>query len=224
MTADQLAKISALAAPMLQAVSISVTAIFAIVGLNAWRRQLVGKRRIEIAEQTLLAAYKMRDAFTYFRSVGAFTGEGRSRPDRDDEPEAIRSQGDAYFVPIERIKATSDAFAEFSKAALMCEVYFGTATAKPFHDVLRMRNRVVISARMLLTMTQQKRNDAKNRDRWEADIWEGSHPEIRDEIAETVSVAIQTIEAMCRPLLAGKRSNWWFRPRRSPIDAPKGVG
>ena len=36
---------------ILQAVSIAVTAVFAIIGLNAWRRQLIGRRRFEVAEQ-----------------------------------------------------------------------------------------------------------------------------------------------------------------------------
>jgi hypothetical protein len=43
------------AATVLQAISVAVAAFFAILGLNAWRRQLIGKRKVEIAEEALLA-------------------------------------------------------------------------------------------------------------------------------------------------------------------------
>ncbi len=48
-----------IAPPLIQAVSVAVTAVFAVIGLRAWRRQLLGRRKIEIAEGTLLAAYKI---------------------------------------------------------------------------------------------------------------------------------------------------------------------
>src|SRR5206468_9776871 len=103
----------------LQATSIAVTAGFAIAGLSAWRRQLVGKRKIEIAEDTLVAVYKVRDAFTYLRSSGAFTTEGQSRPNRENETESVRSLRDTYFVPLERMQATSDAFAQLWKPGIL---------------------------------------------------------------------------------------------------------
>ena len=43
-------------APGLQAVSIALTAYFASRGLNAWRQQLAGKRRFDLAEEILIVA------------------------------------------------------------------------------------------------------------------------------------------------------------------------
>jgi hypothetical protein len=42
------------ASKLLPAVAIAVTAVFAILGLNAWRRQMVGKRKFEVAEEGLV--------------------------------------------------------------------------------------------------------------------------------------------------------------------------
>lgn len=218
MTLDEFVRI---AAPTLQALSIAVTAVFAIIGLNAWRRQLVGKRRIETAEETLLAAYKVRDAFTYFRSPGRpFAGEGSTRPGRgENESEGLASIKDSYFVPIERLQDARivEAFAQLSKAALLSETYFGTATAKPFQDILQARNRVVVAAQMLLRTAGDESVNPKLRERWEAEIWAGKPEE--DEIAATVEKSIYEIEAMCRPLLAVDGKSLWQRTWRTAAAA-----
>jgi len=213
MTLEDVVKI---AAPALQALSIAVTAGFAIKGLNAWRRQVVGKRRIEVAEETLLAAYKIRDAFPYFRSPGRpFSSEGSTRPGRgENESAGLQSTRDSYFVPIERLQDPRivDAFAHFSRAALLCETYFGTATAKPFHEILRARNRVVVAAQMLMR-TSPDDVDRKLRNSWEGDIWAGAREP--DDIAATVERSVQEIEAMVRPILAvGSGSGRWQRVRK----------
>lgn len=57
MTLEEAVKI---AATVLQAVAVVVTAIFASKGLAAWRRQQLGKRRIALAEEVLVAVYKAR--------------------------------------------------------------------------------------------------------------------------------------------------------------------
>jgi hypothetical protein len=197
---DELVKV---AAPVLQALSIAVTAGFAVAGLNAWRRQLVGKRRIEIAEETLFAVYKVRDAFPFFRSPGVpFASEGSTRPGRgENESAGIASMRDAYFVPIERLQDTriADAFAQLSKAALLCETYFGTANTKPFHEILRARNRVLVGAQMLMRTSGDSATDRNLVRKWETDIWAGvGEP---DDIAAIVERSVGEIEAMCRPLL-----------------------
>jgi hypothetical protein len=102
------------APPVLQAASVAVTAVFAVIGLRAWRRQLLGRRKIEIAEGTLLAAYKIKEAMAYIRNPGAFVG-GSTRPRQADEPEGLASLRDSYFVPLERMQKTSGDFDEFEK-------------------------------------------------------------------------------------------------------------
>jgi hypothetical protein len=62
-----------IAAPALQALAILVTAIFASLGLNAWRRQLLGKRRFEVAEEVLLAAHKAKLSLAYVRNPAGWT-------------------------------------------------------------------------------------------------------------------------------------------------------
>lgn len=85
-----------LASTVIQAIAIATTAAFAVAGLRAWRRELVGRRKFEIAEQTLSAFVEARDALAYVRSPLVYRGEGRSRP-RDSgilDSEALESKRD----------------------------------------------------------------------------------------------------------------------------------
>lgn len=137
------------APPVLQAVSVAATAVFAILGLRAWRRQLIGRRKIEIAEGTLLAAYKVKEAVAYIRNPGALVGAS-TRQRQPDEPEGLARLRDTYFVPLERMQKTSGDFAEFEKMQLLCQVYFGPAAGDPFERVKKARHTVWVAATMLL--------------------------------------------------------------------------
>jgi hypothetical protein len=159
---------------VLQAVSIAVTAVFAIISLRAWRRQLLGRRKIEIAEGTLLATYKIKEAMTYIRNPGAFVG-GSTRPRQPDEPEGLASLRDSYFVPLERMQKTSGDFAEFEKMQLLCHVYFGPEAGQPFERVKKVRHTVWVAATMLIRTAGDRGMDSNRKliEKWCSQIWEG---------------------------------------------------
>jgi hypothetical protein len=142
---------------ILQAVSITVTALFAIAGLRAWKRQIIGKRRIEVAEEALLAAYKARNAMSYVRNPASFGGEGATRPRREGEDQGIAMARDAEFAPLERLQKANADFAELEKTRLLCEVHFGPEAAEPFNAILESRNAVWIAASTLVGYTEHQR-------------------------------------------------------------------
>ncbi len=49
-------------ADVITAVSVAIAALAFVVGVNAWRREFVGKRRIELAENVLALFYEAQDA------------------------------------------------------------------------------------------------------------------------------------------------------------------
>jgi len=190
--------VSKFIAPLLQTLAIGVTAYYASRGLYTWREQLIGKRRLEVAEETLLATYKARDALGYIRNPGAWGGEGKSRKRDSSEPETLADQRDTYFVPLERVQKASDDFAQFQKVSLLCEVYFGPDAGKPFAEVMSVRWKVTGAARMLIN-TVGGRIAPELRETWEASIWAGAASP--DPLAEAVDSAVREIEALCRPYL-----------------------
>jgi hypothetical protein len=193
-----------IAAPVIQAVSVAITAYFAVKGLNAWRRQLLGKRRIEIAEEALVAAYKVKNAMSYIRSPGSFGGEGGTRPRVEGENEDLARVKDSYFVPLERMQKTSPDFAEFEKMRLLCQVHFGVDATKPFDEILKARHKVVVAARVLISTADDRAVQQGFREQLRGDIWEsyGSGGDVvSDAIVKSVTGAVEQIEAMCRPHL-----------------------
>jgi len=46
----------------IQALSLVIAAWAAIYGINAWRSEFVGKKRIDLAEDVLVRFYEARDA------------------------------------------------------------------------------------------------------------------------------------------------------------------
>lgn len=137
------------APPIVQAVSIAVTAVFAVISLRAWRTQLIGKRRFEIAEQAIVAIYKAKEALEWIRSPASFGGESAERPRHDRESEGEARLRDAYFVPFKRIKDTSADFAELTKVRLLCRAYFGDEIVKKIEVLFQALTQVRVSAKML---------------------------------------------------------------------------
>ena len=110
---------------VIQAVSVMVTAFFASKSLNAWRKQLVAKRRFEISEDTIVAAYKARDALNWIRSPAVWSSEKIDRKPEEYETESQKSMRDTYFAPIKRIHETAEDFAQLGKMRHLCQAHFG---------------------------------------------------------------------------------------------------
>ena len=70
-----------LAAVIVQAAAIVVTAAFAVFGLRAWRKQLIGKRKVEIAEETLVSR-RTRSGTPWHTRVCPSTALPKDCPDR----------------------------------------------------------------------------------------------------------------------------------------------
>jgi hypothetical protein len=192
-----------LAAVILQAVAIIVTAGFAIAGLHSWRRQTLGKRKVEVAEETLVIAHKIRNAIAYARLPVHGPEEGRTRPQRGDDG-AFQKVRNSYFVPVERLRAYDDDFAKLERQRLLCETYFGAEAGKPLIELADVRRRILAAARGLLSLpVARPLNDREvaSVDRWEALIWD--YGEQSDELAAAVDRAVEEVEAICKPHLGG---------------------
>ncbi|SRR5882724_263181 len=94
-----------------QSISITLAGLFAIYGFDAWRREFVGKRRMELAEEVLALFYQARDVIGEIRNPGGFASEGTTRnPSPGEKPEHKEGLARA-FVLIERYQRHSELFA-----------------------------------------------------------------------------------------------------------------
>jgi hypothetical protein len=204
-------------ANLLQALAVTVAAIAAIYGINAWRRQLIGGKRAEVAEKALVAFYEARDVLQEARSPASFGNEGKTRPRQEGETEAQAGRLDALYAPAERLISQREFFMTLNASRYRFAAYFGSETAAPFLAVLRLRNRVLLAVRMLVTtdLARAPPDLVQQIRRWERDIWLVGDE--RDEITREIEQAVEQIETVCRPVLEERRDRWWHGYRQRGI-------
>src|SRR4030067_3279753 len=138
-------------AQIAQAVSVVLACFVAISGINAWKREFIGKRRIEIAENILAKFFQVRDAIATIRSPFGSIGEGKTRDKSEHEtPEQTELLYQAYVV-YERFEIHKDVFNEFNLLKYKFMAAFGKDQEDIFTRVNKVVNSIFISARMLGT-------------------------------------------------------------------------
>lgn len=107
----------------------------AIYGIDAWKREHVGKRRIELAEEVLAMFYEARDAIHDVRAPFSFGGEGATRPPGENETSERKKALDSAYVTIERLKRHTELFSKLYSARYRFMASFGEPAGKPFYDL-----------------------------------------------------------------------------------------
>lgn len=138
-------------ATIAQAVAV-VSACWAIIsGVGAWKREFIGKRRIDLAEQLLAKFFEVKDAVRYIRNPWSSVQEGKIRERAESESSEESQLLDRAFVVVERYQEKERVFAEFNTLKYRCMASFGPQTETIFADTNRAVNSVFVSARLLAT-------------------------------------------------------------------------
>ncbi len=124
---------------ILQTLSAVVGASTFLYGVGAWRRSIIGQKRIDLAVQTIVAFKEAEQAYSEIRSPVSSSNEGSSRQPRSGESEQDAAVGRQAFVAIERINNRTDKFVALSTLKNLHQAYFGSDRAEPFEQMLRFR-------------------------------------------------------------------------------------
>lgn len=163
----------------------------AVRGVNAWRDEIVGRRKAELAEEVLAQFYRARDVLVWARLP---TETPRT------EQSGAPGHGSGLSSPVERLTMESQLFSELQASRYRFMAYFGPASARPFDEVRTIHSELVRSVEELARDTGAL--DVASRDRRKAlrqTIGWGARDE--DELAQRLENAIAAIEAICRPLI-----------------------
>ena len=198
------------------AVAIAVAAGVAVWGINSWRRESVGRRRQEIAEEAIVAVYTVRDNIRAARSPFSSGGEGSSRrrevgeSSETQEASAKQAAKDALYAPLERLNNKSDDFSALYKAQLRFVAYFGKQAETPFKSIKEARDRIYIAGDMLIrNFDAQDEITSVEKEGWRKDLmWMG---EKNDELGRLVDTAVEQLESICRPVLASQKKMGFAR-------------
>lgn len=182
------------------------------LGLDKWRRETIGKRKVELAEEVLASFYEARDIITWARFPGSVGSEGSTRPREPGESEDDARRKDSYYVTPERLNKKAEFFAQLQARKYRFAVMFGKDKAKPFDDVHEIKSKVIVSAHMLIRTHRQGGDPvetaqlSKNRRDWEDTVGWGVSEE--DAIARRLDGVIENVEKSCRPIIDESTKSW----------------
>ena len=122
-------------ADIITAISVATAAIAFVVGVNAWKREFIGKRRIELAETVLALFYEAQDAIREIRNPFSLGGEGKTRKRSDNEREEVSALLDQAYVVFERYQKREKLFAELRSMKYRVMATFGSNAGDPFDEL-----------------------------------------------------------------------------------------
>jgi len=206
-------------ATIAQAIAI-ISACWAIIsGVGAWKREFLGKRKIELAEETLAAFFEIKDAITFIRNPWASGNEGRTRQRAVGETEAESQLLDRGHIVFERYESKKDIFVRFNTLKYKFMAVFGTGTESIFKDTNQTLNSIFTSANMLATHYWQRQGRVqmeadefqKHLDgmrRHEGIFWDGYNE--NDEIRSKLTSTQEELERVTKPCFEEPMKTYTF--------------
>lgn len=196
-------------ATVAQAVSV-IAACWAIIsGVGAWKREFIGKRKIELAEETLSAYFEIKDAIAFIRSPFSSNTEGSTREQAPNETEAERQLLDRGYIVFERYEKKKDVFVRFSTLKYKFMAVFGPRTEEIFTDTNQVINSIFNSANMLANHYWQRQGRVQmevdefkkhldEMSRHEGIFWDryNAKDEVREKIAK-IQISLESVTKPC---------------------------
>lgn len=197
-------------ADIAQSFSVILASLFAIYGIDAWRREFVWKRRVELAEETLSLFYQARDIIDILRSPFSYEGEGTTRKPGPNEKQEHKESLDQAYVLIERYNRHIEVFSSIHTLRYRFMAQFGIKASKPFEDFNRLKNELLLaSKRMAWLSTKLERSiqDWEEYDKERREIHRLYYGGGRDDpIAPRLAKIVDEIEQTCRPIIESHRT------------------
>lgn len=134
-----------------------VMACWAIIsGIGAWKREFIGKRQIELAEQVLANFFEIKDAIAMIRSPFSHSGEGSTRQKGEYEAPETAKLLDRGYIVFERYSKKETVFVDFYTLKYRFMASFGAEAEQIFIDTNSVLNSIFVSAQMLGTHYWQR--------------------------------------------------------------------
>ena len=135
-----------------ESLSVIIASGVAIWGIHAWRREHVGKRRIDLAEETLTLFYEARDVVNGARSADAPLHHYQKAADLEREGTGSEPTAQDALVVTYRLYTRNELFARIRALRYRFAAVFGRGTEKPFYDLVTLRAEVTIAEDQLRTL------------------------------------------------------------------------
>jgi hypothetical protein len=184
-----------------QLIVIVFVAIPAFLGLNTWRVQLVGRKKVELAEEALTLAYELQEVIEYARCPLTYVGEGENRERRDQEDESVQHRNDVLYSRVARLSEYAEEFARLRTVGLRFRAYFGEQAQDAITTFAKTRMEIFNAVSMLMTEDPEDKYELDLRKELKGVVWSHHSEKLPNEIKERINDAVVEIEGVCRPVL-----------------------
>lgn len=182
----------------------------AIYGIDSWRREHIGRKRADTAEEALSLMYEASDIIEQIRHPVSFVGEYGEIERGQSESEAqwqARRNANVAFV---RYNKHQELFNKLHAMRYRFMTQFGKDSAKPLSEIRNVTNEVLSAANALSRLWPRDhfRTDEqwqKHRaliEKYEDKFWSMMSEE--DELNNRVKAAVAEMEATCRAEIEGR--------------------
>lgn len=201
-----------------------ISACWAIIsGIGAWKREFIGKRQIELAEQVLAKFFEIKDAIAMIRSPFSRSDEGSSRKRSEHESRETSDLLDRGYIVFERYSTKESAFADFNTLKYRFMASFGAESEQIFTDTTTILNTIFVSAQMLGTHYWQRqgrvpmepeegKQHLQEMQRHQQIFWD--HVTDDDEIRKKLALVQLRLDAIVKPCFQEpmRTYTWLTRP------------
>lgn len=153
-------------APLLTSIAAVTGAVIAVLGYRKWLPEIVGTRKVELAEYIISTFYQARDTIAWARFPGSWGNESNTREASGLESWQEKVIKDAYFLPIECLQAQSELFSGLRSKKYRAMAYFGPEAAKPFDRLKSVHSEIMTAASMLIRTYRRDDRTARSHERW----------------------------------------------------------
>jgi hypothetical protein len=194
-----------------QIVSVLIASLVAIFGIQAWRREFVGKRRIELAEEVLALFYQAKDVIGWIRFPFCFTTESSTRKSESVETPGQKEINDVAYVLSKRYDEHSELFSRIRSFRYRFMAQFGRNASVPFDELKSILDQLqsdlnswVMASQRLHSpdMDPQEVEAQKKRiDVYAEAVWSARND---DRVSLLIEKSVKNVEQICRPQIDRK--------------------
>ena len=192
---------------ILRDVTVIIGICIAVYNINSWRREHIGKRKIELAEDTLTLFYEAVDVIHYLRSPFSFTSETEDIKQMNGESENANQARKNAGVLLKRYNEHQELFSRIHAMRYRFMVQIGIKEAKSFDELRKITIELITSARRLSRLWA--RSDFRNEEqaikhqqdveKYESAFWEGLAE--NDPINSRLKKVLLDIERICYKII-----------------------
>ena len=176
--------------------------------LNKWRDETVGKRRLEVAEETLSAFYQVQEVISDARAPMIWASEMVKEEGVPDE--VVRNSA---YGPIRRLKQSFDHIRDLRTKRHRFAALFGREVTKPWDEIESVLNEMRAASDAILDLRGEHIPASDSLAKFYQEQRQILARRMNeDPITPRVDAAVKEIEAICRPIISAWARGKGVRP------------